>query len=90
MVNGLSVYLFAVPIQASVACLAMMVFSMLSLFASSRFNPTIAQSSDPACSMQLAAKPNATASSATPPGKPSCCQIWQRDDRIKANQLSCN
>ena len=53
MVNGLSVYLFAVPIQASVACLAMMVFSMLSLFASSRFNPTIAPSSDPACSWQL-------------------------------------
>jgi cation transport ATPase len=37
MVNGLSAYLFAVPMQASVACLAMMTFSMFTLLTASRF-----------------------------------------------------
>lgn len=88
MVNGLSVYLFAVPIQASVACLAMMVFSMLSLFASSRFNPTIAPSSDPACSWQLS---QMSSHQAAKPflGQTGCSQFLQGYNLTKEkNQFS--
>ncbi|MDA9832204.1 HAD family hydrolase [Gammaproteobacteria bacterium] len=38
MANGLSAYLLAVPLQASVACLAMMVFSTLSLCMANQFD----------------------------------------------------